>query len=360
MQAIRLNADTFPGPVYNRTDRKQHSKRCRQGKTDNGTERYHYSFLKMPISPIESLYRTETLDVGDYNYFTNENYEYLLGTARNYASLMEKRLKHRPAKSIGVSIANLYEELDSIIGDVDLNIEPFGDQLRFVLWKNHQWENYTFYWLPVKFTESLNPKLRKVALSFVHEFMHSNGIYPLHESFEIDWVLEWAEENLYEIDPLKRRKYRHTINSYKEGRIFNLLKRIYTGTYYKNLPDAINRYIPKNGFEKELVNSLMKGLQFIGQDKPSIMSYAYDPYYDEEQDFQPVEMERIIRVIYDQDDFVTKELMEFVNAELRESYDISPATVFYLSPNTAELFSMNDYPERFYKWFNEFCNLTNI
>lgn len=297
------------------------------------------------------------MDEDGCSFFTQENYDYLLESARNYATLMGKELKHNPAKTIGVSIANLYEEFDSIIGKVNLNIEPNGDWLRFILWEYHQWNKYTFFWPPVKFTESLNPRLNKIAHSFIHEFMHSNGIEPLYNSFEIEWILEWARENSCEVDPCDREEYLKIIDSYEHGRVYDLMRGIYSKSYHKNLAAALVRYKPGDGYEKELLNILKKGLQFIGQDKPSIMSYAYDPYYDEECDFHPIDMDRIIRVIYSPKDFVTNELMEYVNIELRESYDISPVTVLYLSPVTSELFSMDDYPERFCNWFNEFCDL---
>lgn len=135
------------------------------------------------------------------------------------------------------------------------------------------------------------------------------------------------------------------------------MNRIDTKCYYKNLVSALNRYQPNNEFEEQLVELFKEGLAFIGKDKPSIMSYGYDPLYDEDRDYHPVDMERMIRIVYDLDDFVTEWMMDWANNELRESYDISPATQFTIGPDTTELFSMDRYPDNFFKWFDKLCTL---
>ena len=44
-------------------------------------------------------------------------------------------------------------------------------------------------------------------------------------------------------------------------------------------------------------------------------------------------MDRLIRVVYDLNYFITEWLMENTNVDLRESYNISPATFYDISPN---------------------------
>ena len=48
-----------------------------------------------------------------------------------------------------------------------------------------------------------------------------------------------------------------------------------------------------------------------------------------------------------------------MNACSRETYDITPVTTCDLSPDTEELFRMDDYPERFFRWADEFITLTS-
>lgn len=357
MQAVGTLAAKFPGQVYHRPDRTRRSQRSEQEKTDYGAQRRCNAFLKTVFTPIAPAIVTRNWQGEDINYVTKENYTYLLESASRYASLMGVPLVHNPGNSIGEGISNIYDELDNIIGEISLNIEPFEDKLQFVLWKYHTWGDYTFYWLPVKFTETLNPKLRKIARSFIHQFMHSNGMVTTNEAFDVEWILEWAEDGLQECDPEDRKKNERLLASYKSGKIYKLMERIDSKSYYKNLPAVLDRYVPNNEFEGELTRIFREGLQFIGKDKPSIMSYGYDPLDDEDRDYHPVDMERMIRVVYDLDDFVTEWMMDWANSELRESYDISPATQLAISPDTTELFSMDRYPDNFFKWFDRLCTL---
>lgn len=187
--------------------------------------------------------------------------------------------------------------------------------------------------------------------------MHSNGMITTNEAFDVEWILEWAKEGLCEYDADDRKKAEKLIKSYESGKIHRIMEQIDSKSYYKNLPKALDKYVPNNEFEKQLIELFKEGLQFIGKDKPSIMSYGYDPLDDEERDYHPVDMERMIRIVYDLDDFVTEWMMEWANNELREAYDISPATQLILTPETDKLFSMDQYPDKFFIWFDKICTL---
>lgn len=358
MQAVGSIRDTFAGTVYHRPNTARGTHRYEQKKTDYGAIRCRNSFLKTTFPPIAPQVVTRTWNDGEYNYITKENYNYLLQSAMQYATLSGITLKHNPGNSIGEGISNIYDELDAIIGEINLNIEPREERLEFVLWKYHTWGDYTFYWLPVKFIESLNPILKRIAISFIHCFMHSNHMIMTNEAFDVEWVLEWMKDGISECDPEDRKKNLELIASYESGKVYRLMDRIDTKCYYKNLAAALDRYIPNNEFEHQLIDIFKEGFAFIGKDKPSIMSYGYDPLYDDdERDYHPVDMERMIRIVYDTDDFVTEWLMDWANQELRESYDISPATCYAISPDTSELFSMDKYPDYFFKWFDKLCTL---
>lgn len=56
-------------------------------------------------------------------------------------------------------------------------------------------------------------------------------------------------------------------------------------------------------------------------------------------------------------DLVTDYLVNCYNSHSRETYDIIPVTTLALSPETGELFRMDDYPERFFKWADKFINI---
>lgn len=57
------------------------------------------------------------------------------------------------------------------------------------------------------------------------------------------------------------------------------------------------------------------------------------------------------------DDMVSEYLVDYYNNNSQETYDIIPITTCALSPETDRLFIMDDYPERFFKWADEFINI---
>lgn len=92
---------------------------------------------------------------------------------------------------------------------------------------------------------------------------------------------------------------------------------------------------------------MKEGLEFLTPEH-GIMEYGYDPFYEEEPDFLPMYLSKQIRVIYDCTDMITEYLTDYYNSYSQETYDIIPVTTCDLSPETEELFRMDDYPERFF------------
>lgn len=358
MQTVGTAYPGAPGPLHHHPNRTRRAERDGTENEDRGAAGSSDHFLSARLSPIAPQSVTREWNGGEHNYLTRDNYEYLRGSAMQYARLMGTELTHNPGASIGEGISNLYGELDTLTGDIKLNIETCEDKLVFVLWKFHKWGDYTCCWLPVKFTEKLDGPLKRIALTFLHDLAASNRMNTPNDSYDYEMTIDWYAENLDECDDeQERRRLGKLIGSYRSGRAFRLMKRVSDRRYYKNLPAAIDRYAPRNDYEERLISLLREGLQFIGNDKPSIMSYGYDPYYDGETDWQPVDMNRMIRLVYDLSDDVTEWLMDYTNSDLRESYDISPATTLTLSPECAGLFTMDDYPDRFFVWFDKLVEL---
>lgn len=341
----------------NRINKAGNTIRCDKSRKSYGAKRCRNSFLRSAILPIApQIVTREDYRGNKYNLITQENYEYLRDSYFRYAELMNVKAQHTPDKSLGKSISNLYSEMGELVNNsgVFLNFEEKNGRLYFNLWQTHTWGQYILYFFPIKFIENLNSKLRRIAITFIHNLMKANGFTTINDEDDVDCIIEWFSDTDDEEEPEERKNKERLIRSYKKkGKIYNSLDRVWRKSYYKNLPKAIEKYECKNGFEQGLIELMKKGLEFIKPDK-SIMYYAYDPFFDEEPDVLPVGLEQQIRVIYDFD-LITKSLEDHLTHHLHNSYDIIPVSTFEVTPQTEKPFLLEDtYPERFFNWADEF------
>lgn len=289
------------------------------------------------------------------NLVTRENYEYLRDSYYRYACLLNETPLHDPGESYGAGIANLYDEMQQLVKDASVNMEASGERLQFVLWKPNEWGKYNLYWFPVKFVEQLCPRFRRLAITFLHELMKSQRLWPITEWDEINWIYEWMQESLDEESSRRgQREIQGLIASYKSGQIHRLLQRIEHRSYYKNLPRALRKHIPADAVEQSLLELMIEGLQFIGEDKPAIMDFAYDPFFEESPDFLPIRLDQQIGMVYTIQDMLSEQMEAFLNSSMQESYEIVPMTVLYLTPETDCLFAPNDYSTQFCLWADRF------
>lgn len=348
------------GKAHHRTDPSGCTVRGEQDRTDYGSKRGRNSFLNTALVPIaQKNLVVETYGSPDYtkvNVITRENYEFLRDSFFKYATLLNVEAVHTPGGSIGESIARLYDEMNALAGDnLNVNIEQEGGRLFFRLWKYHQWGSYTLYYFPVKFLESIHPVLRRIAVTFIHKLIKANGIETFLDYDDTDFMFEMLSE-CDDCDSTEGKERMKLLDSYRNGKISRLLKRVESKSYYKNLPEALESYKPQNGFEQPLINVMKRGLPFLSPER-GIMEYGYDAYYSENPDFHPMYLQQQIRIVYDINDVVSEYLVDYYNCYSRETYDITPVTVCDLSPDTEDLFRMDDYPERFFKWADEFINI---
>lgn len=357
MQTTQSLTNGRTGPLYHRPNRAKHPIGNRSTQKSSGSFGGRNAFLITTFKPIYTQQLVCEWDDDKRNYITQENYEYLRDSYFCYARLVNKVPHHQPGKSIGESIHNLYHEMNKLIGDqTGVNIEFEGNRLCFRLWRTHGWGAYTLYWFPVKFVEMLNAKLRRIAITFLHELMNSNRLEAMHETDDFEFMLEMFSCDIETCEDNKERKrYVALLNAYQEGgRAYKLLERVKRKAYYKNLPSALDRYSPQNEFEQTLIDLMREGLQFIGTDKPSITGYNYDPYHDEEMDYPPMDIGQQIRLIYDTTDTLNEYMIDHFNVNCRESYELVPTTTLDLSPDMVAPFTMDDYPERFFHWADRF------
>lgn len=358
MQAVNRHSGETARPIHRQPKQKHHTQGCGKSEKNYGAFGCRNAFLSERLPPIAQQCIIRESQGAEYNYITQENYEFLRDSYFRYAELLGVKAEHRPQESIGASINALYHEMTALVGDdLYVNFEYRGKRLYFALWKHHRWGNNMLYWFPMKFLECLDPELRRIAVTFLHDLMRSNGLDTMIAEEDTEYVLDWRVEYANQQDEKQRKDSIRLLESYQEGKAFRLLKRVRNKSYYKDLPAKLAGYEPRNDFEQSLIRLMREGLEFIVPER-SIMQYAYDPYFDEEPDYYPVSLDRQIRFIYDADDDITSSLVEFFNDSLQESYEIVPATVYKLSPDTEHLFSMDDYPERFFEWADKFIALT--
>lgn len=328
--------------ITGRTAAKQHGSK----KTHYGSFRSRNAFLKTALKPIPPQQMTAGYGY-ERNCITRTDYEYLRDSYFNYARLLHIEPKHDPGQSYGEGIANLYAEMDTLIGDdLDVNIEPTSDgELRFAIWKYNKWGKYNLYWFPLKFIQRLRPEFRRLMITFLHDFMIGHNLSVISDLDEADWIFDWiGEENDKAILSM--------IDSYKSGSISKLFQRVKERRYHKNLPQAIAKIEPQDDVEKTFLELMKDGLPFVGKDTPSIMNYEYDPEYEQEPDFTPIRLEQQIGMIYDPTDLFTENMIEYLNNEMQQTYEVTPCTVLYLKPDTQTLFESDNYPERLFAWMD--------
>lgn len=358
--SVRTSGGT-PGFPYYQNGSYRHKHRSSEKKEKSPSpKRGHNDFLTGRILPVTSSYLEVSTEQGTINVATAENYRYLLASAENYASLVGQTLKVRKGKTPSHNISILYDALDALIPQ-HLNIEANDGKLFFCLYEYHKWVDYTFFWLPIRFMESLPAKLRRIAHTFMHQFVRHHRMYSVNDMPAFDYVVDYLLELEADEDLTAKqcREISSLIISYSKGAICRKLQRIHNNGYYKNLSRAIKSYQTSDKKERKLLALIQEGMALTASGQPSIMDYHYDPDEEEDRDYPPLELERLIFLTYDLDDRISEEMGNSINAELRESYDLTPVTTCILSPDTRKLFSKDDYPEKFSKWFVDFTTFIN-
>lgn len=355
MQTSGYAPTLAPGTPYRRGVKKRILPRDGTPQKDAGAPVFRNDYLTRCFEPLPcaSLMR-RNYNGKEYELVTRSNYEYLRDSYFRYAQLLGRKAPHDPGRAIGEGISNLYDEMVALVGHKRVNIDYQDDKLFFTLWEGHEWPDWTLYWIPVRFIEKLNPRLRRIAVTFLHGLMNSNGLSVLNDEDDTDMTITWFRDEIDNLDREDAEADLKILHSYEEGKAYRAMQRVATKSYYKNLPRALARYEPANEYEKGLVDLMTEGLEFIGKDKPAIMNFQYDPYAEEEPDYRPMTLGRQVRITYDPDGYFEQMLMEWFNCEQQETYCLTPTTFLELSPDTEEPFRKGDYPERFSRWAEKF------
>ena len=355
MYSVEIGAGRPVGTPYYRRNKRRSEPGYGPEEKSCGAQRPCHAFLSRSVPAIGPRKVVRSEWVKDYNYLTRANYMYLLRSVENYARLLGKDYAHTPGGSVGGGIANLYHELQELVGpDVSINFHTNEKRLYFTLWDEYGWGEYNVYWIPVSFVEKLPERLRRLAISFLHQFRKSQRIWTINMSDDLDFIKEWKYECAAEYDDENDRKeYLKYLQSYeKGGRIYKLLERIEKQCYHKRLPAALDRYVPASEYERDLVELMKEGLRFIGDDVPNIFKYAYDVKQDEDRDQHPLTPDQMILFIYKSDDLIDG-YSEYVD-DIYNNYDaIYPCATLDLAPDTSEPLGKDAFPKEFFAYMDK-------
>lgn len=359
--ALRITNDTFGTSYYQRSQ----MYRCKPGNQQQkekktATSRNYNDFLMGRILPITPNFYIENCEEEKINLTTKENFDFLYCSAQKYTELIGINLPFCKTKaSPRINIINLYKVLDAILPE-HINLEEGNGRLYFCLYRFHNWPDCELFWIPLNFTEKLPKNLKRIALEFIRRLIRHHGIQSIKDTYYYEMAHSYLEEYGNYDEEAKAREIRHRANiakMYEKGKAHRMLERIIQKEYCTDLEGEIHNYHTKKNNEQDLLNLITEGMAYISHNSPSIMQYSYDWEYEESPDFRPVELTAQIMFTWSVHDAMNEEMKSYFNSEYRESYAITPVTTFYLTPDTNKPFSMDDFPERFSKWLDNFISL---
>jgi hypothetical protein len=365
MQRVGQVSSRGVGAVDNQRDRKPILAQRRKKGKGARPKRRHLHFLTERVPPIgvESVVRRNS-EGRNHNFVTRENYLYLRASALNYARLLGKELGHIPEGNTGACIADLYHKLAELEPTLNLNIEPVDTRLSFVFWEKCDWSDSTLYWIHAKILESLTPKMREVTLLFFQKLKLATGMGTTNECGDLDWVLDCIDEQDMGAEWLEddeRVANEAVIASYKQGgKVFDLMEEI------KQIPDpaidmarVLSEVRPRKAKEKELLEILCNGLRFTEMREKSIFDYAYDPFYDHDSGEHAIELDRIIRFVYEYD-YILENVIQSLNGDLECGIgECVPCTRLCLEPDTDSVFAEDPFPSEFIMWMDTLTGCIN-
>ena len=325
------------------------------------TARKRNGFLTGRLLPVASGLHVET-DGVKTDVATMANLDYLYRSAANYAELLGVRLKFNVKRYVEhpkLGMAELYKAFDRIVPE-NVNIEIDGDRLAFCLYSFNDWPEYEVLWLPLDFTEKLSKGVRRVTLEFIRRFARHHGMWSITSLYHFSTAedLLTQEEGGIECttseDNITRRHTQRLLESYNNGRISRLFNRLDGRALCKDLEKTLDSCNPESEAERTLLDIIRDGLMLIGKGKPSIMDYEYDWAREENPDMMPVGLECQILLAYSLDDVVANEVLQVFDADVSENYNLTPVTRMFITPETDRVFTADDFPESFTKWFYRF------
>jgi hypothetical protein len=280
--------------------------------------------------------------------YSEENYDYLYRSAKNYLSLLGKEIGIPPD---GHDFHKLYRHFNyALPKDQYCELNRYGKDICFhVIENSSDWE---LHYIPCAVIDRVEAELSGILLDFFALLQHTQGLTPLKE--DPVYGIFISETGHYTLKDKQERE--RLANEYEKGHIGELLDKIAAkpGTGITNLKKRIKKYSPRPQ-EAGLLALLAEGLELFAK-KKMIVHSGFFP--DETEDYYncycPVEAHRTLVVAYD-DDLLCKFLSQWVDEEAQEQgAEIFSAGNKVITPGTRAPLRINRYVIDFFNWLKRF------
>ncbi|WP_165045784.1 hypothetical protein [Dysgonomonas sp. ZJ709] len=286
--------------------------------------------------------------------YCEESYMYLYHSAQNYARLLGADFTLR---SETIDIEAIYNALRLIMPkDQYLEIKERDNSLRFVIFNNH--EENVLYYVPCNIIDQAEDTLKDIYISFFSIFQSSQGLLEYKENACFEYFKDELPEPESDETIDGDNDWLVLLDNYLNGEIGNTLGLLSQEPKYTNreLRKCIKAYKPQTEKESVILNLMHDGLKLFT--KGCIMNFASSPVEGDDfyLDYYPVEMGRMMHVVYSTEDVVFENIFEWICNEANDQgYEFFSSGYIELNPKTRKPMKVNKYVELFLDWINKFC-----
>lgn len=253
--------------------------------------------------------------------------------------------------------AGLYGAFDGLLPDNQkLYLSRNGHELGFYIMDDVM--EYLTYHIPVQIMDGARGKLRDLYLSFFSLLQQKQEFVPFCDNPLLPYFT--AESQYGHVD----KKWASLLKRYSGGTIKRKMEMFSMEPEYDidSLKGKIDSYRASGRKTKNILALMRKGLDIIGEDlffNYSAYSIEDDDYYDT---YCPVEVSRLIHLIYDHRDIITENILECVCNEVNEQgYEFLSSELLRVEPFMTRPFNENKPLYNYINWLNNFNNeLRNI
>lgn len=300
---------------------------------------------------LTSVFRPIAIHEIGGTHYSEESYDYLLRSAKRYAKLSGKEL---PVDCQEVNYSRLFETVrDNLLEErQQLDIIKKDGKLKFMI--SDDQASCLIYFIPCKVIDKVKGELRDIIISFFSIFQSCQNLEPLENNPILGyWRHDFEAPGACEGDWIK--ELRSYFKGWKKKRL-DLIKEKPKYTP-KELKHKIINYKARSPKYKELLALMLEGLDLFSKGK--ILSFEAEPYADDifYAEYYPVEMNRLVQIVYDTDDWFTENMIEWTNNEAGEQwYNYLSSEHFILSPQSKRIFRENDFLKSFMDWLLRLIN----